>query len=124
VTELIFQAVAREQRVLVCAPSNIAVDNILEKIIAQLETLTSTSSSSGPVGKHDGTKKMKASNSKISSAISSNDDIDGNNSSIIASSNLSSAQILPRVLRLGHRARISESILQHCLDSQILADEV
>jgi len=123
VTELIFQAVAREQRVLVCAPSNIAVDNILEKIIAQLETLTSTSSSSGPVGKHDGTKKMKA--SKISSAISSsNDDIDGNNSSIIASSNLSSAQILPRVLRLGHPARISESILQHCLDSQILADEV
>ena len=34
VTELILQAVARRQKVLVCAPSNVAVDNILEKLVA------------------------------------------------------------------------------------------
>jgi len=33
VTELILQAVKRGQKVLVCAPSNVAVDNVLEKLV-------------------------------------------------------------------------------------------
>jgi ATP-dependent RNA/DNA helicase IGHMBP2 len=35
VTELVLQALIRGQRVLVCAPSNVAVDNILERLVAQ-----------------------------------------------------------------------------------------
>lgn len=106
-TELIFQAVARQQRVLVCAPSNIAVDNILEKIVSQLNVIDSSSRNAS--AKADGGKKKKAGSSTI--------DHD-------SSTSASSPQVLPRVLRLGHPARISESILQHCLDSQILSDEV
>lgn len=33
VTELILQAVAMKKRLLVCAPSNVAVDNVLERVV-------------------------------------------------------------------------------------------
>lgn len=89
VTELIFQAVARGLRVLVCAPSNIAVDTLMERVLHQSELLI------GPKAK----EKNKT------------------------GANVSTAQ-LPRVLRLGHPARVTEQVLQYCLDSQISRDEV
>lgn len=115
-TELIFQAVARQQRVLVCAPSNIAVDNILEKIVNQLNVITSSTAAALDKGTTVGKKK------KTTESITSCDE--GNDCSEKGDFTSILSQTLPRVLRLGHPARISESILHHCLDSQIRADDV
>ena len=62
--ELIYQAVGRGQRVLACAPSNTAVDNLLERLVA----------------------------------------------------------IMPRVVRVGHPARVFESLRGHTLDELVDAD--
>lgn len=62
--EVIFQAVQRGQRVLACAPSNTAVDNLLERLVA----------------------------------------------------------MLPNVLRVGHPARVFESLRGHTLDELVDAD--
>jgi superfamily I DNA and/or RNA helicase len=63
-------------KLLVCAPSNVAVDNILERLLVaptvQIET---------------------------------------------------SVKVTPRVVRLGHPARVSEAIQSHCLDALIATDE-
>ena len=97
----------RGQRVLVCAPSNIAVDNILEKIIEQIQLISNNDT-------HNNTDKKGKKNKKISSQNKSKD----SNKGVVGSIEL------PRVLRLGHPARLSDSILQYCLDSQIVQDEV
>lgn len=80
VTELILQAVSRGQRVLVCAPSNVAVDNILEKLVTPI-----------PLSPHapPGTQPCS----------------------------------VPRVVRLGHPARVSEHILPYCLEALITSDD-
>lgn len=131
VTELIFQAVARQQRVLVCAPSNIAVDSVLEKIVAQLDTIAMNSATTGSGAKHEISRRMEAASigdMKISSTYSNsncnNSQYDIQDDLLVSSSTQTPVHTLPRVLRLGHPARISESIMQHCLDSQILSDEV
>ena len=62
--ELIYQAVARGQSVLACAPSNTAVDNLLERLVA----------------------------------------------------------IMPRVVRVGHPARVFESLRGHTLDELVDSD--
>jgi len=77
VAELIMQAVRTKQwKVLVCAPSNVAVDNILERIVSAHEKTTI------PIKSH---KKAK----------------------------------LPRMVRLGHPARLHPSVLQHSLEALI-----
>lgn len=63
-SEVIFQAVERGERVLACAPSNTAVDNLLERLVA----------------------------------------------------------MLPNVLRVGHPARVFESLRGHTLDELVEAD--
>jgi hypothetical protein len=80
-TEFILQAVSRGKKLLVCAPSNIAVDNILERV-----TMSAQSNTNG------GSKRGTG--------------------------------IGPRVLRLGHPARLTEYTLPYCLDAVISADEV
>ena len=97
----------RGQRVLVCAPSNIAVDNILEKIIEQIQLINNKDTNSTDK-KVKTTKKLSSKTSKVKD--SNRGVVDGVE--------------LPRVLRLGHPARLSDSILQYCLDSQIVQDEV
>ncbi|TWU34952.1 AAA domain-containing protein [Novipirellula artificiosorum] len=64
IAEVIYQAVARGDRVLACAPSNTAVDNLLERLVA----------------------------------------------------------IMPNVLRVGHPARVFESLRGHTLDELVDAD--
>ncbi len=64
IAEVIYQAVARGERVLACAPSNTAVDNLLERLVA----------------------------------------------------------IMPNVLRVGHPARVFESLRGHTLDELVDAD--
>lgn len=88
VTELIFQLVRLGKKVLVCAPSNVAVDNILEKIANCMNR-------PNPLFIDQNVK------------CTSYDDL-----------------ILPACLRLGHPARLSDSILKFCLDSQIANHEV
>jgi ATP-dependent RNA/DNA helicase IGHMBP2 len=74
VTELILQAVARKQKVLVTAPSNVAVDNLVERLAAFERA---------PGG----------------------------------------ASVRPRIVRLGHPARISPVIQRYCLDAVIFEHE-
>lgn len=88
VTELIFQLVRLGKKVLVCAPSNIAVDNILEKIATSMD---------------------------CPNPIFINQTMTGLGNEGV---------ILPTCLRLGHPARLSDSILKFCLDSQIANHEV
>lgn len=61
---------------MVCAPSNVAVDNILERLVSAPTLQTQTS-----------------------------------------------LKVTPKVVRLGHPARVSESIQNHCLDALISIDE-
>lgn len=72
VVALILEAVAREWRCLVCAPSNVAVDGILEKLLAAEEGV--------PGGKSDGGGKGRR----------------------------------PRVVRLGHPARLLPQVKCSC----------
>jgi hypothetical protein len=72
-TEVILQAVMRRQKLLVCAPSNVAVDNLLEKL-----------------GQY---------------------------------ASLPKALCKPKMIRLGHPARVSPAIQRYCLDAAIEADE-
>lgn len=89
VAELIRQAVNRGMKVLVTAPSNVAVDNVLERLAAS----SSASSSSSK-------KKGKASQ-KYSSATNTNN----------------TAPL--RMVRLGHPARIKPSILAYSLEALV-----
>lgn len=73
ITEVILQAVLRRQKLLVCAPSNVAVDNLLEK-------LADHANAPRPV-------------------------------------------VRPKMVRLGHPARVSPAIQQYCLDAAIESDE-
>lgn len=76
-----------------CAPSNVAIDNILERLVT-IGTVQTTSTS----------------NSSSSTSSSS-------------SSTTTSTRVTPRVVRLGHPARVSEAIQSHCLDALIASDE-
>jgi superfamily I DNA and/or RNA helicase len=97
VTELILQCVKRGQRVLVCAPSNAAVDNIVERLSpAALERVTGCAVQSER-GKAKG-KKGRA--QAAASAIRA-----------------------PQMVRLGHPARMSETIRPHCLEALIQAND-
>lgn len=96
-TELILQAVKRELRVLVCAPSNIAVDTILARLADYQDTTTTTTSR----GKNN-TNGGSAGNAGIKPVM----------------------KVALNMVRLGHPARISENIMKYALDSIISRDEV
>ena len=87
--EIVVQCVARGERVLACAPSNIAVDNLVERITAA--------------------SAFNASHASSSSARSSS-------SSSFSSSTAFHAF---RCIRLGHPARLSPAALSHSLDSVV-----
>ena len=72
------QAVTRNQKLLVCAPSNIAVDNLLERVVVCSAAVL------------DATKRV----------------------------------VTPRVVRLGHPARVTDKIIPYCLDAIIGQNEV
>jgi hypothetical protein len=81
------QAVARGLKVLVCAPSNVAVDNVVERLAQKPAAAKSVSSgSSGSSGSY-------------------------------GSSGSSGSVRPPRIVRLGHPARLSEGVVSHCLDA-------
>jgi superfamily I DNA and/or RNA helicase len=79
------QALERRQKVLVCAPSNIAVDTILMRLVDCLSD-----------NKRDNKSK----------------------------SQVTLANFRNQIVRLGHPARVSASILEFTLDSHIEHDEV
>lgn len=83
--ELILQSLLRGERLLVCAPSNIAVDTILSRVAVILEHLE-RENHKGPTGN---LHKLRG-----------------------------------HIVRLGHPARISTSILHYTLDYLISIDEV
>lgn len=93
-TELILQAVQKDLKVLVCAPSNIAVDTILARLADSIASPT------------------------VAAAFSSRK---ANKSS---SGNSGDYRRPLNMVRLGHPARVSANILQYSLDSLIESDEV
>lgn len=93
------QAVHRELKVLVCAPSNIAVDTVLARLA------TCRHSSSGD------SRRKKGKDHKASGGGG-----DGGGGG--------GGQLNLQMVRLGHPARISSDILKYSLDALIAADEV
>jgi superfamily I DNA and/or RNA helicase len=97
IVELILQCVARGERVLVCAPSNVAVDNILERLtpsaIAHMEA-----------------KSAEARSNAIA------DDVEDTYSYKLALPR-------PRLCRLGHPARMSEAVWPHCLEALLATSD-
>jgi superfamily I DNA and/or RNA helicase len=81
----------------VCAPSNVAVDNILERLVAERHTYrpadycptTPSSSSSSSAGTGGG----------------------------------GSVEVKVQAVRLGHPARMSSAVHRHCLDALVLHHE-
>jgi superfamily I DNA and/or RNA helicase len=86
VIEFILQAIIKGEKILVCAPSNIAVDTILARLVMILENL------------------------------------ERQGSSLLKSPNLN--KLRNSMVRLGHPARVSTSILHYSLDYLISIDEV
>ena len=84
--ELILQCILRGSRLLVCAPSNIAVDTILSRVSHTLEHLE-----------------------KQASMIKSSHNL---------------PKLKNQMVRIGHPARVSSSILHYTLDYLISIDEV
>eukprot|EP00605_Chrysophyceae_sp_TOSAG23-4_P000054 GSChrysophyteH1.ASY1.ANO1.56.1 assembled CDS len=86
--ELILQCVSRRERVLVCAPSNVAVDNILEKLTpAAIEKME--------IGANDlHAPSLRPPSSRAAAALPR-----------------------PRLCRLGHPARMSEEVWPYCLEA-------
>lgn len=99
-TELILQAVNRDMKILVCAPSNIAVDTILGRLADYSSAVRSGS-------------KAKSNTSSSGSAATGTDG--GGRPAMKCALNM---------VRIGHPARISEKIMQYALDSIISGDEV
>lgn len=103
--ELILQAILKQQRILVTAPSNIAVDTILIRLTMALEDAIA----------HTSTRK----------AGTSSDTLDDNNST---KNGMSELEILTNakrnLVRLGHPARIHAITQQYSLDCRISMDEV
>lgn len=93
-TELILQAVSRDMKVLVCAPSNIAVDTILGRLADYQADSTAAKRKRGNQSQTTG----DAARVKPKCALS--------------------------MVRVGHPARISAKIMKYALDSIISNDEV
>ena len=79
IVELILQCVMRGEKVLVCAPSNVAVDNIVQRLSIIK-------------------KKIKGKGSKHSLK-------------------------LPRIVRLGHPARLLQDVIEHSLEALVNNNE-
>ena len=95
-TELILQAVNRGMRVLVCAPSNIAVDTILGRLAHY----------------HSITTGHKATKHRNKASLTSTERV------------VPIIKHALQMVRIGHPARISAKILKYALDSIISRDEV
>ena len=91
--ELIIQCVARGERVLACAPSNIAVDNLVERIVKASSY-------------NENHRSIKP--SSLSITVSSS-----------ASVSSTSAFHGFRCIRVGHPARLLPSVLDHSLDATV-----
>ena len=96
VVELIRQAVFRcNWKVLVCAPSNVAVDNILERLVTPL-------GGNGTTPKNSKNRKNKKLSRKLSTSLNA---------------------CIPQVMRLGHPARLKPAILQHSMEVLVRSAE-
>jgi len=99
VVEIIMQEVARGSRVLACAASNIAVDNLVERLSAQkLSASSSSRSGSGGSGSNKGgLGGGKAGSSRYSKGIN--------------------------IVRVGHPARLLPAVLDSSLEAKVLRSD-
>lgn len=107
--ELIRQAVDMGLKVLACAPSNVAVDNMLERLAAKA-VQTTGGESDGEEG--DGV----AGGGRAVYTRSRGTYIDGGQTDSGRGGRLD-------LLRLGHPARVTKGVLKHCLDARVQQHE-
>ncbi len=111
VAELIHQAVhVHKMRVLVTAPSNVAIDNVLERLVSSKHSSTTATSSSATTSTAttSTTFKNKKQNRKQSNAFATT----SSSRTTIDESNI-------RAVRIGHPARIQTSILRYSLEALV-----
>ena len=140
VIELILQCVARGQRILVCAPSNVAVDSLVERLTpaalgviaisaAKMREQEAMNEIEGGrdrekavcggkarekqrIFEHGNSSTTASGNSFLDPVVSSNSS-SGNGKSYSSYTSLPQ----PKIVRLGHPARLSESVWPHCLEA-------
>ncbi|KAG7670496.1 hypothetical protein KSW81_003059 [Nannochloris sp. 'desiccata'] len=101
VVEIIMQEVARGSRVLACAASNIAVDNLVERLAAQKLTTSTSSSNRSGSGHGSSNPKGVGGGGKAGNACSKGINI----------------------VRVGHPARLLPAVLDSSLEAKVLRSD-
>jgi superfamily I DNA and/or RNA helicase len=120
-TELILQAVNRNQKVLVCAPSNIAVDTILGRLADFQAQSPGQKRAAVAAATANAKRKAKLFNTSGGGCGGVEEDKVAATSSEVFRRPLAAAA---KMVRIGHPARISSKIMRYTLDSMVSADEV
>ncbi|PHJ22714.1 r3h domain-containing protein [Cystoisospora suis] len=139
VVELLLQLAARGKRVLACAPSNIAVDNLLERVAFFSTSEKTMPSSCGPAPAPASSSSLSSNSDQHCSTGSSKttrkeETLTGRDGIPSCSSPSPTPFVrsnvltglpakLQRCVRLGHPARIDESLSRFSLESQLNKSE-
>jgi ATP-dependent RNA/DNA helicase IGHMBP2 len=114
VVELIRQAVLRGDKVLACAPSNIAVDNLVEKL-----AIGGGGAGRGGAGAVDSKANKGKTKTAAKTASESKDSTPSVPQATKGSGGVAASDRRLKMCRVGHPARLLPSILSHSLDSLV-----
>ena len=125
VVELIAQYVARGLRVLACSPSNVAADNIVERLsktyatVAKPTPLTAAETDAAAREGGDWLVKLLAREASDPTAAAAGGAAAGAGSRGVGGAAGAGARVAVRVVRMGHPARLLPSVLERSLDSLV-----
>lgn len=130
VVEYVAREVGRGSRVLCCAASNVAVDNLVERL-AKRGAEDRESSTKGDKGRAADRKAMRREKRKARGEKKQHVDDEGGTDDVGTGAASDSASdsvrargvVAPRVVRLGHPARLLPSVLENSLEALVLRSD-